>query len=167
MEERLYLPYSTGCFVCGHDNPHGLRIQFYAVGETVRVDLRFDEHFNSYMNITHGGVLSAILDEAMGWAAFIFSDSDKFLFTRELSVTYKKNVPTRTPLLLSTEFVGMERGGLASTKGKITDMDGKIMTTAKGMFFPVLPEKMEETKTYLCFDDSLTYHPKAIKYCKL
>lgn len=167
MDEKLYLPYSTGCFVCGHDNPHGLRVHFYAMGNNVCVDLHFDEHFNSYMNITHGGVLSAILDEAMGWSAFLFSESEIFLFTRELSVTYKKNVPTRTSLLLSTEFVGMERGGMAATRGKITDIDGKILTTAKGLFFPVSPEKMAETKNYLQFENSLKYHPKALKYCKL
>lgn len=167
MEERLYLPNSTGCFVCGSDNPHGLRIKFYAFGDTVRVDLNFEERFNSYMNITHGGVLSAIMDEAMGWAAFIFSDSEKFLFTRELTVTYKRNVPTGVPLLLTTEFVGMRRGMMAATKGKITDMEGNLMTLAKGLFFPVTDAKMAETKTYLRFDENLKYHPKALKYCKL
>ena len=50
--------------------------------------------------LTHGGVLSSILDEAMGWSAFIFSDIETFLFTRELNVTYKRNAPIGEPLLL-------------------------------------------------------------------
>lgn len=165
MAERLYLPYSTGCFVCGHNNPYGLSVQFYVSGDQVCVDLNIQEHFNSYKNITHGGVTSAVLDEAMGWAAFIFSDSEKFLFTRELSVTYKKNVPLNTPLLLSTEFVSMERG-VAASKGKITDMDGNVLTLSKGLFFPISQDKMEETKRHLCFIDGIDYHPKALKYCK-
>ncbi len=111
--------------------------------------------------------MSSILDEAMGWSAFIFSDIETFLFTRELSVTYKRNAPIGKPLLLTAEYVGAERGGMFSTKGKITDMDGKIITTSKGLFFPTSKEKMEDTIPHLSFLDELTYHPKALKYCKL
>ena len=167
MSEKLYLPYSDGCFVCGHINVHGLQVQFYVEDNSVRVDLNFARHFNSFPNITHGGILSSILDEAMGWSAFIFSDIETFLFTRELTVTYKRNAPIGEPLLLIAEFVGAERGGMFSTKGKIVDMDGKIITASKGLFFPTSKEKMMETVAHLSFLDELTYHPKAIKYCKL
>lgn len=167
MSEKLYLPYSDGCFVCGHSNVHGLQVQFYVQDNSVRVDLNFARHFNSFPNITHGGILSSILDEAMGWSAFIFSDVETFLFTRELTVTYKRNAPIGEPLLLMAEYVGAERGGMFSTKGKIVDMDGKIITTSKGLFFPTSKEKMMETVAHLSFLDELTYHPKAVKYCKL
>ena len=167
MSEKLNLPYSDGCFVCGHSNVHGLQVQFYVEDNSVRVDLNFARHFNSFPNITHGGILSSILDEAMGWSAFIFSDIETFLFTRELTVTYKRNAPIGEPLLLIAEFVGAERGGMFSTKGKIVDMDGKIITASKGLLFPTSKEKMMETVAHLSFLDELTYHPKAIKYCKL
>lgn len=167
MSEKLYLPYSDGCFVCGHSNVHGLQVQFYVQDNSVRVDLNFAQHFNSFPNITHGGILSSILDEAMGWSAFIFSDVETFLFTRELTVTYKRNAPIGEPLLLVAEYVGAERGGMFSTKGKIVDMDGKIITASKGLFFPTSKEKMMETVAHLSFLDELTYHPKAVKYCKL
>lgn len=167
MSEKLYLPYSDGCFVCGHDNIHGLQVQFYVQDNTVRVDLNFASHFNSFPYITHGGILSSILDEAMGWAAFLFSDIETFLFTRELTVTYKRNAPIGEPLLLITEYVGAERGGMFTAKGKIVDMDGKIITASKGLFFPTSKEKMNETIPHLVFLDELEYHPKAVKYCKL
>lgn len=166
MSEKLYLPYSDGCFVCGHENPHGLQVQFYAEENTVRVDLNFKDHFKSFPHITHGGIQASILDEAMGWAAFLNSDIETFLFTRELTVTYKRNAPLGEPLLLITEFVGMERGGIYATKGKIVDMAGKVITIAKGLFFPISQEKMDETLSHLYFLDNVTYHPKAIKYCK-
>lgn len=166
MSERFYLPYSDGCFVCGHNNPHGLQVQFYVESDSVRVDLNFANHFNSFPKITHGGILSSILDEAMGWSAFIFSDVETFLFTRELSVTYKRTAPIGEPLILIAEYVGAERGGMFSTKGKIIDLEGKIITTSKGLFFPTSKEKMAETIPHLSFLDELVYHPKAIKYCK-
>ena len=114
MSEKLYLPYSDGCFVCGHNNIHGLQVQFYVQDSSVKVDLNFAPHFNSFPHITHGGVLSSILDEAMGWSAFIFSDIETFLFTRELNVTYKRNAPIGEPLLLtdrkSTRLNSSHRG---------------------------------------------------------
>ncbi len=134
---------------------------------SVKVDLNFAPHFNSFPHITHGGVLSSILDEAMGWSAFIFSDIETFLFTRELNVTYKRNAPIGEPLLLTAEYVRAERGGMFCTKGKITDKDDKIITVSKGLFFPTSKEKMMETIPHLSFLDGLAYHPKALKYCKL
>ena len=54
-----------------------------------------------------------------------------------------------------------------TTNGTVTDMDGKIITASKGLFFPTSKEKMAETIPHLSFLDELTYHPKAVKYCKL
>ena len=169
MSKRLYLPYSTGCFICGHDNPHGLSIQFYTLEciSKVFVDIDIDTKYMSYLNTVHGGILSALLDEAMGWAAFIYSDSDRFLYTRSLEVTYKKPVQPNVKLLVSTEFVEMKRG-LATSKGMITDVDQKeVYTLSKGVFFQTSQDKMEETKQYLIFNDDKEYHPKAIEYCRL
>ena len=52
-------------------------------------------------------------------------------------------------------------------KVRLYDMDGKIITASKGLFFPTSKEKMMETVAHLSFLDELTYHPKAVKYCKL
>ncbi len=166
MTDKQYLPCSDCCFVCGHNNAHGLQVQFYVQDDSVKVDLNFAPHFNSFPHITHGGILSSILDEAMGWAAFIFSNTETFLYTRELDVTYKRNAPIGEPLTLIADYVGAERGGMYSAKGKIIDMNDKIITASKGLFFPTTKEKMDETIPHLSFLDDFTYHPKAIKYCK-
>jgi len=168
MSKKLYLPNSTDCFVCGEDNTSGLGLHFYAKeGETkVFININIDEHFNSYKNIVHGGIISALLDESMGWAAFLFSDTKQFLFTRTLEITYRKNMPPLTDLLVTSEFVSMNRG-LAITKGVISGVNTKeIYATAKGLFCPTSQEKMNETLNYLKFKDNFEYHPKTILYCK-
>ncbi len=169
MSKKLHLPYSTGCFICGHDNPHGLSIEFYAIENTSKVfiDIDIDKRYISYLNTVHGGVLSALLDEAMGWAAFLYSDSSCFLYTRSLEVTFKKPVQPDIKLLVSTEFVEMKRG-LATSKGMITDIDQKdVYTISKGIFFQTSQDKMDETKQYLIFDENKEYHPKVVECCKL
>ena len=61
-------------------------MQFYVQDSSVKVDLNFAPHFNSFPHITHGGVLSSILDEAMGWSAFIFSDIEINKFIKNIMI---------------------------------------------------------------------------------
>src|SRR5207248_10441272 len=62
------LPNSFACFVCGDRNPKGLRVRFYIEGDSVSGQfMPCDEHMG-FRGITHGGIIAALLDEAMGWA---------------------------------------------------------------------------------------------------
>jgi acyl-coenzyme A thioesterase PaaI-like protein len=60
-------PNSRMCFVCGIDNPIGLHLAFYTDDEG-----RCIAHFRpkpahqGYPGQLHGGVISSLLDEAMG-----------------------------------------------------------------------------------------------------
>jgi acyl-coenzyme A thioesterase PaaI-like protein len=60
-------PNSRMCFVCGIDNPIGLHLSFYTDDEG-RCIARFrpgPEH-QGYPGHLHGGIISTLLDEAMG-----------------------------------------------------------------------------------------------------
>src|SRR2546425_9541575 len=64
----LKLPHTKSCFVCGLNNPLGLKLDFETDGQIVRA--RFvprPEHVGFRATI-HGGLISTLLDEAMGWA---------------------------------------------------------------------------------------------------
>ncbi len=74
-----YLPHSAGCFLCGDENTCGARTRFFVQDDTVRTRLVLPRHLNGYRDIAHGGVLSGLLDETMGWAATVFSHRHPFL----------------------------------------------------------------------------------------
>jgi acyl-coenzyme A thioesterase PaaI-like protein len=60
-------PNSRMCFVCGIDNPIGLHLKFYTDDEG-RCIARFQpkaEH-QGFPGQLHGGLISTLLDEAMG-----------------------------------------------------------------------------------------------------
>ena len=59
------------CLVCGHLNPNGLKLKF-KVQPDGSVAAVFDclPVLQSYPNVLHGGVISAILDSAMANALF-------------------------------------------------------------------------------------------------
>jgi uncharacterized protein (TIGR00369 family) len=98
------------CFACGRENPWGLRLSFKKEGEG-RVSAMFvskREH-QGYKGIVHGGILSAVLDEAMAHAAISMG---LMPVTAELTVRFK------TPL-----FVGEE----AIVEAEIKQKDGRLI----------------------------------------
>jgi uncharacterized protein (TIGR00369 family) len=58
---------NQGCYVCGKDNPLGLKVEFELDGSAKSIRGRFtprNEH-QGYQDIVHGGIIAALMDEAM------------------------------------------------------------------------------------------------------
>ncbi len=53
------------CFVCGKQNPAGLGLSFSSSGDKVIAEFDLQKKFQGYKDIVHGGIVAAILDEAM------------------------------------------------------------------------------------------------------
>ena len=73
-EKYTQLPNSSdhNCFGCSPINKSGLQMKFYADDNTVYSDITVPDHLCGWSNITHGGVLTTILDEIMSWTALHF-----------------------------------------------------------------------------------------------
>lgn len=124
---------SRNCFICGIENPAGLQGEFYELedGRLAGVFTPRQEH-QSYPTITHGGVLSAILDETIGRAINI-TEPQTFALTAELNVRFKK------PVNLDTRIVCLGRITLNNSRiyeaeGEIYNPDGQVATTATARF---------------------------------
>lgn len=53
------------CFVCGPNNPIGLKLAFCFDGKTIRTEFIPLKVHQGYENIVHGGIISTLLDEVM------------------------------------------------------------------------------------------------------
>jgi acyl-coenzyme A thioesterase PaaI-like protein len=164
---KYYLPHSTTCFICGAKNEVGLKCRFYTNDKgTVHLDPVIKRHYAGFADVVHGGVQTAVLDEAMGWCGFTQSATNSLCFTRELKVKFRKNAPPLVPLYLEANLTD-ERRGLFYSEGKIMDESGAVLTLASGIFVPIPPAMMELVNNQLLFiDDGRTYHPKALEVCK-
>jgi hypothetical protein len=60
------------CFACGTTNPIGLNLTFYRRGEYVCSDIKLGRNYEGWENMAHGGIISTLLDEVMGWALIYF-----------------------------------------------------------------------------------------------
>lgn len=76
------------CYVCGTKNPSGLRIIFQIDKAARSISARFtpSASHQGFEGIVHGGILTALLDEAMGKLAFSLGMP---AVTAEITVKFK------------------------------------------------------------------------------
>ena len=75
------------CFVCGKNNPCGLKLSFAFLDGKITSEFTPSALHQGYKDITHGGIITALLDEAMIQAALFEGTSP---VTAEISVRFIK-----------------------------------------------------------------------------
>lgn len=115
------------CFVCGANNPRGLGLSFEATTEGVRAEFSPSAEHQGYAGVVHGGIISAILDEAMIKAA---ARSGGRPVTAELSVRFKKALSIGDKAVVEAKLVRADR--LMEASALLTRAsDGAAVASAK------------------------------------
>jgi uncharacterized protein (TIGR00369 family) len=146
--DRTYLPTSNSCFVCGSDNPIGLKRRFFVEDEVVKTVFQPEPDHCGFPNVLHGGLVATLLDETMGWAAN--RAMSRMTLTAEMTVRYLKSVPGDAPVHVHAEITKSHRR-MCRTVGRVQSAEGEVFATAEARFLP-LP--LEET---LHIDNHLVY----------
>jgi len=123
------------CFACGKENPVGLKLKVKWDGKTVRTEFTPNKYHQGWSGIVHGGILTTLLDEVMGYAA---------LFEGICCVTAKMQARLRRPAsidepLIVTGSVTKNVRKLIETQATITLKDGTIIAEATGTMFILGP----------------------------
>ena len=140
------LPRYHMCFVCGKDNQCGLQSKFETGGKKVFYSFTPKQHHVGYKDRVHGGVLSAALDECMGWAVFVATR--KVFYTLELNVRFVKPVKPGIPLVAEAEFAGDQRL-FYTARGRVVDQQGVIYARARGKYVAMPQHELKEVLDYL------------------
>ena len=152
---REYLPHSSGCFCCGDENACGVQARFFVEGDTVNAEVVLPRHVNGYRNVAHGGVLAALLDESMGWAATVFGREHPMYVTAELTVKYLRPVPVGGAVRIVSRLVE-DAGRIAYSAGEML-CGGKVVVKASGKFIPMSAEATADVMPYLKFGQCRKY----------
>lgn len=126
------------CFACGHDNPSGLRMEFFTDETRVASELTVPGHMRGWNEIVHGGILSTILDEVMSWGAIYLLK--RVILTKSATVDYIKPVFIGGKLRAESRVFEVTGEREAIMEGMILDEAGVIRTKAKGTFALLTPE---------------------------
>jgi uncharacterized protein (TIGR00369 family) len=144
---KTYLPNSKTCFVCGEENHAGLKTRFFVQDGLVKTLFDPQGHHCGYGDVVHGGVVAAILDECMGWAAA--REIERMCFTADLTVRYLRPIPAR-PMLVHGQASRVHRR-LVECTGWIADESGQEYARAQGRFTPLTPEQTIAVDDYLLY----------------
>jgi len=140
------LPEFPGCFVCGKDNPGGLRLHFYREGSTVKAEFVPDVIFAGYGNIVHGGIVSAVLDEAIVWAAYV--SEKRFGVTAELNIRFLKPVPVKEMCIVSGRVTESKKR-ICTCEAFLTDKSGTVFAKASGRILLMKQKESDELESRL------------------
>ena len=119
-EKYTQLPNSSdhNCFGCSPINKSGLQMKFYADDNTVYSDVTVPDHLCGWSNITHGGVLTTILDEIMSWTALHFIK--RITMTKTMEIEFIKPAYMNNPL---------------KAEGRVQEVTGKHDAVLEGVIY--------------------------------
>ncbi len=141
MGKARPLPTHGPCPVCGSENPHGLGVTFYLQEDgLVTTEVRFREAHQGPPNHAHGGMISAVLDEAMG--AAVWAAGYPVVATR-LEVEYLRPVPLGVKVRVEAQ-VGDRAGKAVRALGRLYLPDGRIAAVSYGVYLEA-PQFFEGT----------------------
>src|SRR5207245_1897834 len=109
----LGVDFQHWCFACGQLNPGGLRLDFEVSRDRAEARYTALQRHQGYDGLLHGGVVTALLDEAMGWAIF---HQGIWGVTAKINVSFRQPVPIGEDLRVVGE-IARDRGRVIETHG--------------------------------------------------
>jgi uncharacterized protein (TIGR00369 family) len=123
------------CYVCGKKNPVGLAVDFEIDREARAIKAKFTPSGNheGYEGTVHGGVLSALLDEAMAKLAYSLGIP---AVTAEITVKFKAPAAPGDELLVAGRLTDegkrliLAEASIARGPAVIAEAKGKLLRTS-------------------------------------
>lgn len=134
---------SKMCFICGMDNPIGLKAQFYNMEDgSVMTPFVFRKEHQSFPERVHGGLAATMIDE-LGLRAMWAKDQseESFGVTMSLSVKYRKPVPYDEELF-ARGIVVKETPKFVTIVSEIYDRAGELLVNGEAVYIKLSPEQI-------------------------
>ena len=132
---------SKNCVICGIDNPFSLKAPFYILEDgSVASVFEFKKEHQSYPDRTHGGMVSALLDELMGRVLWV-TEPETFGVTTTLNITYRKPTPLETKVKARAYITFNSTRGFVA-KGEVFDMENNLLVQGEAKYFKLPFEKV-------------------------
>ena len=144
MAEKKPQPNSKMCFICGLENPVGLKLRIYETEPgVVETTYTAPEYFQGYPGVLHGGIIATIIDEVSGRSLMGTAEQTRFMFTARIEVKYRKNVPIGKPLRIVGKAL-KDRGHSAEAWAGIYDADsGELLAEGNTVLVNVPQDRMD------------------------
>ena len=131
------------CFVCGQRNPYGLQLVFRLENNTIVADFQPREEHQGFPGVIHGGIVAAVLDEALNRTSLL-GKNPAWTMTGRLEVRYRRAVPYGQ-LLRVRASLGSERGRMLQASGVVTFANDEsiVLAEAQGTFMSLSADMID------------------------
>ncbi len=143
------LPPALGnCLICGQGNPHGLRLRFHRLIAPDRgvigvgAETTVPQYFQGFDDVLHGGVICAMLDDAMWWA--VYTRHKAVTVTADMQLRFRQ--PVATGSALRVEGIVGEGRRIYAAAARLRDASGQVVAEATARFAAMPAEKAERLR---------------------
>ncbi|MDI1471263.1 MAG: PaaI family thioesterase [Thermodesulfovibrio sp.] len=128
------------CFVCGSRNPKGIKAVFNHGQGMSFSELTLSDEYQGWSGIIHGGIISALLDEACVYAGNSLGFNT---VTAELKVRFKNSVAPHEKIFIEAK-AEHKKSKLIEAKAWIKKLDGSLVAEAESKL--IIKEKKSDNK---------------------
>jgi len=125
------------CFACGEKNACGLKLKFkYSLspgGGRLTSEFTPSKIHQGYKDITHGGIITTILDEAMIQAAIAEGINP---ITAEINVRFKKPLQVNEKTIAEAEIIKKSPRLIEAQARLLRQDDGSVIAEAHAKLIP-------------------------------
>jgi len=118
------------CFACGRDNPIGLHLRFRIDGESASCETTLSSVFQGWKGVAHGGIVMALVDEAMAFAAGAVGWKG---VTAECTTRFRRPIPLEEPVRICGKVL-WQRRNVIGVAAEIFDSKGELLASGEGKF---------------------------------
>ncbi len=130
------------CFACGPKNDKGLQMKFFGTEGKVFCDVVLPEHMAGWNGVSHGGIVSTLLDESMSWGAIFLLK--RLVLTKNMTVTYHKPVPVGEILRVESSVKERISDKEGIMQAEVYKGDRELCASSVGTFFLMDKERINK-----------------------
>ncbi len=113
-------------------------MKLFSDGQSVMSRITLPEHFTGWGRVVHGGILSTILDEIMGWSGIYLLK--QFTLTQNMNIEFIKAAFVGDTLEAVGRIVSRDGKRQAQIEGVITNSSGEICAKSTANFTMLSPK---------------------------
>ena len=130
------------CFGCSPSNQAGLRMKFYTDERSVFSWVTVPEHLCGWNRLVHGGVISTILDEVMGWSAIHLYKI--IVLTKNMTIDFVRPVFVYDELKAEGRVTKFDNDGEVIISATLHNGKGELCAKSTGTFSYFPPATIKE-----------------------
>ena len=126
------------CFGCGVKNHDGLQMEFFTDGDRLYSFLKIPAKMAGWDKTVHGGIVSTILDEIMGWGVIYLCR--KIGVTKTITVDFVKPLFAGKEVTVIGELKEKDSGRSVLMSGEIYNSESVLCARANAEFKALDPK---------------------------